>query len=71
MMSSVMPSASRSHLASPDRLEIGVLMFGIDTYIPLFVQGVRGGTATEAAVLLMSNRPRRVRISAPNHDGRG
>ena len=27
---------------------IGALLFGIDTYIPLFVQGVRGGTATEA-----------------------
>ena len=27
---------------------IGGLLFGIDTYIPLFVQGVRGGTATQA-----------------------
>jgi hypothetical protein len=27
---------------------IGILLFGIDTYIPLFVQGVRGGSATEA-----------------------
>ncbi len=27
---------------------IGGLLFGIDTYIPLFMQGVRGGTATEA-----------------------
>lgn len=27
---------------------IGVILFGIDTYIPLFVQGVRGGTATVA-----------------------
>jgi MFS family permease len=25
---------------------MGALLFGIDTYIPLFVQGVRGGTAT-------------------------
>jgi len=27
---------------------IGVLLFGIDVYIPLFVQGVRGGSATQA-----------------------
>ena len=27
---------------------IGVLLFGLDTFIPLFVQGVRGGTATQA-----------------------
>jgi MFS family permease len=27
---------------------IGALMFGIDTYIPLFVQGVQGGTAEAA-----------------------
>jgi MFS family permease len=27
---------------------IGALLFGLDTYIPLFVQGVRGGTATQA-----------------------
>jgi MFS family permease len=27
---------------------IGALLFGIDTYLPLFVQGVRGGTATAA-----------------------
>jgi MFS family permease len=27
---------------------IGALLFGIDTYVPLFVQGVRGGTATQA-----------------------
>jgi MFS family permease len=27
---------------------VGVLLFGIDTYVPLFVQGVRGGSATEA-----------------------
>ena len=27
---------------------VGGLLFGIDTYIPLFIQGVRGGTATEA-----------------------
>ena len=27
---------------------IGVLLFALDTYIPLFVQGVRGGSATQA-----------------------
>ena len=27
---------------------VGVLLFAIDTYVPLFVQGVRGGSATEA-----------------------
>jgi MFS family permease len=27
---------------------IGGLLFGLDTYIPLFIQGVRGGSATEA-----------------------
>ena len=27
---------------------IGALLFGIDTYVPLFVQGVQGGTATTA-----------------------
>lgn len=27
---------------------IGALLFGIDTYVPLFVQGVKGGTATVA-----------------------
>jgi MFS family permease len=27
---------------------IGGLLFGLDTYIPLFIQGVRGGTATQA-----------------------
>jgi MFS family permease len=27
---------------------IGALLFGLDTYIPLFVQGVRGGSATQA-----------------------
>ncbi|MCA1684543.1 MAG: MFS transporter, partial [Planctomycetia bacterium] len=31
---------------------IGALMFGIDTYIPLFMQGVRGGKATNAGLTL-------------------
>ena len=31
---------------------LGVIMFGITSYIPLFMQGVRGGTATSAGVTL-------------------
>jgi EmrB/QacA subfamily drug resistance transporter len=31
---------------------LGVIMFGITSYIPLFVQGVKGGTATSAGVIL-------------------
>ena len=31
---------------------IGVLLFGIDTYIPLYVQGVLGGKATEAGEVI-------------------
>ncbi len=31
---------------------LGVLMFGITSYIPLFVQGVKGGSATSAGITL-------------------
>jgi EmrB/QacA subfamily drug resistance transporter len=31
---------------------LGVLMFGITSYVPLFVQGVKGGTATSAGITL-------------------
>lgn len=31
---------------------LGVIMFGITSYVPLFVQGVRGGTATSAGITL-------------------
>src|SRR5437588_5036592 len=31
---------------------LGVIMFGITSYVPLFVQGVRGGSATSAGVTL-------------------
>ncbi len=31
---------------------LGVLMFGITSYVPLFVQGVKGGSATSAGVTL-------------------
>src|SRR3989440_1402686 len=31
---------------------LGTLMFGITSYVPLFVQGVKGGTATSAGITL-------------------
>jgi MFS family permease len=31
---------------------IGVVLFGIDTYVPLYVQGVLGGKATEAGAVI-------------------
>ncbi len=31
---------------------LGILMFGITSYVPLFVQGVKGGTATSAGIAL-------------------
>src|SRR5947209_14569116 len=31
---------------------LGILMFGITSYVPLFVQGVKGGTATSAGISL-------------------
>ncbi len=31
---------------------LGVVMFGVTTYVPLFVQGVNGGTATSAGLTL-------------------
>lgn len=31
---------------------LGVLMFGITSYVPLFVQGVKGGSATSAGITL-------------------
>lgn len=34
-------------------LILGVTMFGITTYVPLFVQGVKGGTATSAGIILI------------------
>jgi MFS family permease len=33
-------------------LALGILMFGITSYVPLFVQGVQGGTATNAGISL-------------------
>ncbi|HET8846931.1 MAG TPA: MDR family MFS transporter [Ktedonobacteraceae bacterium] len=40
-------------VASIGGLVLGVTMFGITTYVPLFVQGVKGGTATNAGITLM------------------
>jgi EmrB/QacA subfamily drug resistance transporter len=39
-------------IASIGGLILGVTMFGITTYIPLFVQGVKGGAATDAGLIL-------------------
>ena len=32
---------------------VGAILFGLDTYVPLYIQGVRGGTATLAGRALM------------------
>lgn len=39
-------------VASLGGLILGVTMFGITTYVPLFVQGVKGGSATDAGIVL-------------------
>ncbi|HEU5382092.1 MAG TPA: MDR family MFS transporter [Ktedonobacteraceae bacterium] len=39
-------------VASIGGLILGVTMFGVSTYVPLFVQGVKGGTATDAGIVL-------------------
>ncbi len=39
-------------IASVGNLVLGVVMFGVTTYVPLFVQGVQGGTATSAGITL-------------------
>jgi hypothetical protein len=39
-------------IASIGGVILGVLMFGITSYVPLFVQGVKGGTATNAGIAL-------------------
>lgn len=39
-------------VASLGGLILGVTMFGISTYVPLFVQGVQGGSATDAGIVL-------------------
>ena len=39
-------------VASVGGLILGVTMFGVTTYVPLFVQGVKGGSATDAGIVL-------------------
>jgi len=39
-------------VASIGGLILGVTMFGVTTYVPLFVQGVKGGSATDAGIVL-------------------
>jgi EmrB/QacA subfamily drug resistance transporter len=39
-------------ISSLGGLVLGVTMFGITTYVPLFVQGVKGGSATDAGIVL-------------------
>ncbi len=39
-------------IASLGGIILGVVMFGLTSYVPLFVQGVRGGTATSAGITL-------------------
>lgn len=39
-------------VASIGGLILGIVMFGITTYVPLFVQGVGGGSATSAGITL-------------------
>jgi EmrB/QacA subfamily drug resistance transporter len=39
-------------IASIGGVILGVVMFGLTSYVPLFVQGVKGGTATNAGITL-------------------
>src|SRR6266567_2541621 len=39
-------------ISSIGGIVLGVLMFGISSYVPLFVQGVKGGSATSAGIVL-------------------
>ncbi len=39
-------------VASIGGLILGITMFGISTYLPLFIQGVKGGSATDAGIVL-------------------
>jgi EmrB/QacA subfamily drug resistance transporter len=40
-------------IASIGGLILGVTLFGVTTYVPLFVQGVKGGAATDAGIILI------------------
>ena len=39
-------------IASVGNLVLGIVMFGVTSYVPLFVQGVQGGSATSAGITL-------------------
>lgn len=39
-------------VASVGNLVLGMVMFGVTSYVPLFVQGVQGGSATSAGITL-------------------
>jgi len=39
-------------ISSIGGIVLGVLMFGISSYVPLFVQGLKGGSATSAGIVL-------------------
>ena len=39
-------------ISSIGGVALGVLMFGITSYVPLFIQGVKGGSATSAGITL-------------------
>lgn len=39
-------------ISSIGGVALGVLMFGVTSYVPLFVQGVKGGSATSAGITL-------------------
>lgn len=40
-------------IANIGNLMLGIIMFGVSSYIPLFIQGARGGSATNAGLILM------------------
>jgi EmrB/QacA subfamily drug resistance transporter len=40
-------------ISSIGGIVLGILMFGMTSYVPLFVQGVKGGTATSAGISLI------------------
>ncbi|MFL5663093.1 MAG: MDR family MFS transporter [Ktedonobacteraceae bacterium] len=40
-------------ISSVGGVALGIIMFGISSYVPLFVQGVKGGTATNAGITLV------------------
>jgi EmrB/QacA subfamily drug resistance transporter len=39
-------------VASVGNLLVGIVMFGVTTYVPLFMQGVKGGSGTDAGLIM-------------------